>query len=150
MSVTYASIICVYRRIDLCCRVRLRWWQDQDTHATDPALEDLRRPNAVRSPWQPSFLLEELNKILYTRDIFFKLLNGVFRVKIFYIKVALRYHINPFFKYVIIKTQLITRYYHLVLGKTLNLHLHLQEIQTPPLLSKIWFKLISAATISSF
>ena len=47
-------------------------------------------------------------------------------------KVVLKYQINPFFKFVIIKTQLITCYYHLVLHETLNLHLHLQKIQTPP------------------
>mgnify|MGYP003702665719 CR=1 FL=1 len=34
----------------------------------------------------------------------FKLLNGVFYPKTFYIKVALKHHINPFFKFVIIKT----------------------------------------------
>jgi hypothetical protein len=62
----------------------------------------------------------------------FKLLNGTFRMKIFYMKVVLKYQINPFFKFVIIKTQLITRYYHLVLREILNFHVHLQEIQTPP------------------
>jgi hypothetical protein len=64
----------------------------------------------------------------------FKLLNGAFRTKTFYMKVALKYQINPFFKFVIIKAQLVTRYHHLVLCETLNLylHLHLQEIQTPP------------------
>ena len=34
----------------------------------------------------------------------FKLLNGAFRAKIFNMKVALKYHINLFFKFVIIKT----------------------------------------------
>ena len=49
-------------------------------------------------------------------------------------KVALKYRINQIFKFVIIKTQLITCYYHLILREALNLylnlHLHLQEIQT--------------------
>ncbi len=65
--------------------------------------------------------------------MFFKLLNSVFCVKPFYMKVTLKYHINPFFKFIIYKTQLITFYYHLVLCKTFNiyLHFHLQEIQTP-------------------
>jgi hypothetical protein len=62
------------------------------------------------------------------RGTLFKLLNGAFRAKTFYMKVVLKYQINLFFKFVIIKTQLITRYYHLVLRETLNL---LQEIQTP-------------------
>ena len=64
----------------------------------------------------------------------FKLINGAFRAKTFYMKVVLKYQINPFFKFVMIKTQLITCYYHLLLRETLNLHLHLhlQEIQTPP------------------
>ena len=39
------------------------------------------------------------------RGTFFKLLNGMFRAKTFYMKVALKYHINLFFKFVIIKTQ---------------------------------------------
>jgi uncharacterized protein YPO0396 len=54
--------------------------------------------------------------------------------KTFYMKVVLKYHINPFFKFVIIKTQLTKRYYHIVLHETLNLYfyLHLQVIQTPP------------------
>jgi hypothetical protein len=71
---------------------------------------------------------------LDTRGTLFKLLNGAFRAKTFYMKVALKYQINQFFMFVIIKTQLIARYYHLVLCETLNLylHLHLQEIQTPP------------------
>ena len=55
----------------------------------------------------------------------FKLLNGAFRAKTFYIKVVLKYHINIFFKFVIIKTQLITRYYNLILRETLNFYLHL-------------------------
>ena len=69
-----------------------------------------------------------------TRGTLFKPLNSVFCVKTLYMKVALKYYINPFFKFVIIKTQLIARYYHLVLRKTFNiyLHLHLKEIQTPP------------------
>ncbi len=53
-------------------------------------------------------------------------------------KVVLNYHINLFFKFVIIKIQLITRYYHLVLRE--KLHLHLQEIQTPPILPKLGSK----------
>ena len=49
-------------------------------------------------------------------------------------KVLLKYQINPFFKFIIIKTQLITRYYHPILRETLNfyLYLYIQEIQTPP------------------
>ena len=35
-------------------------------------------------------------------------------------KVVLKYQINLFFKFVIIKTQLVTRYYHFVLRETLN------------------------------
>ena len=50
----------------------------------------------------------------------FKLINGVFRAKTFYMKVVLKYKINPFFKFIILKTQLITRYYHPVLRKTLR------------------------------
>ena len=65
------------------------------------------------------------DKILDTRGTLFKLLNGTFRAKTFYMKNALKYQINPFFKFVIIKTQLITCYYHLVLCKTLNFYLHL-------------------------
>ena len=67
-----------------------------------------------------------------TRATLFKLLNGTFRAKTFYMKIVLKYHISLFFKFRIIKTQLITHYYNLVLHKTLNLHLHLQNIQTPP------------------
>ncbi len=67
-----------------------------------------------------------MDENLDTRGTLFKLLNGVFRVKIFYMKVVPKYQINPFFKFVIIKIQLITSYYHLVLRKIL--HLHLQEI----------------------
>ena len=59
------------------------------------------------------------------RGTLFKLLNGVFRAKIFFMKVVLKYQINLFFKFVKTKTQLITSYYHLVLHKTLILHLHL-------------------------
>ena len=44
-------------------------------------------------------------------------------------KVVLKYHINLFFKFKIIKTQLITRYYNLILRETLNLYLYLQDIQ---------------------
>ena len=71
-----------------------------------------------------------------THGTLFKLLNGAFRVKTLCMKVALKYHINLFFKFRIIKTQLITYYYNLVLRETLNLHLHfhLQDIQTPSLM----------------
>jgi hypothetical protein len=69
---------------------------------------------------------------LDSRDTLIKLLNGVFRVKTFYMKVALKYQINLFFKFIIIKTQLITCYYHLILRETLKLlsssEDHLQEI----------------------
>ncbi len=60
-----------------------------------------------------------------TRTLF-KLLNGVFRAKTFYIKVVLKYHINLFFKFIIIKNQLIICYYYLVLRETLNFYLHPQ------------------------
>ncbi len=70
-------------------------------------------------------LLQAQDSILDTRGTFFKLLNGVFRAKNFYMKVALKYQTNPFFKFVIIKTQLITRYYHLILCETFNLYLYL-------------------------
>ncbi len=85
---------------------------------------------SVTKPY--SFLLQMEDKLLNTCGTLFKLLNGVFREKTFYMKVAVEYQINPFFKFGIIKTQLITRYYHLVLRETLNLylHLHLEEIQT--------------------
>ncbi len=73
--------------------------------------------------WLLSFLQPELDEILDARSTLFKLLNSVFCAKTFYMKVALKYQINPFFKFVIIKTQLITRYYHLVLRETLNLYL---------------------------
>jgi hypothetical protein len=38
-------------------------------------------------------------------------------------KVVLKYQINQFFKFIIIKIQLIARYYHLVLRETLNIYL---------------------------
>ena len=38
-----------------------------------------------------SFLQQELNEILDTRSTLFKMLNGVFRVETFYMKVALKY-----------------------------------------------------------
>jgi hypothetical protein len=79
---------------------------------------------------QRSFLQLKWDEILDTRGTLLKLLNGVFHAKTFYMKVALKYQINPFFKFIIIKTQLITCYNHLVLRETLNLHL--QQIQTPP------------------
>jgi hypothetical protein len=41
------------------------------------------------------------------RGMFFKLLNNAHHVKTFNIRVALKYQINLFFKFVIIKTQLI-------------------------------------------
>ena len=58
----------------------------------------------------------------------FKLLNGVFRAETFYVKVSLKHQINLFLKFIIIKTQLITRYYRLILFETLNFN-HLQEIR---------------------
>ena len=64
-------------------------------------------------------------EFLDTRGTLFKLLNGVSRAETLYIKVGLKYHINLFFKFVIIKTKLATRYYHLVLCEILNLYLHL-------------------------
>jgi hypothetical protein len=66
--------------------------------------------------WEPNW--GEI-KVLDFHGTLFKLLNGAFRAKIFYMKVVLKYHINPFFRFVIIKTQLITSYYHLVLHKNL-------------------------------
>ena len=77
-----------------------------------------------------SFLQQKLDKLLDTHSTLFKLLNSAFRAKTFYVKVVLKYTINRFFKFIIIKTQLITRYYHLVLRKIFNLYI--QEIQTPP------------------
>lgn len=44
------------------------------------------------------------DKLLNIRGTFFKRLNGVFRVKIFYTKVVIKYQNNLFFKFVIIKT----------------------------------------------
>ena len=41
---------------------------------------------------------------LDTCGMFFKLLNGVFRAKTFYMKIVVKYQINIFFKFVIIKT----------------------------------------------
>ena len=64
------------------------------------------------------------------RDMLLKWLNGAFHMKIFCMKVVLKYQINLFIKFVIIKSQLITSYYRLVLRKTLNFHL--QEIQREP------------------
>ncbi len=74
--------------------------------------------------------LEREDKLLDIRGTLFKLLNGVFHTKTFYIKVVVKCQINLFFKFIIIKIQLIICYYHIVLRKTLNLLL--QEIQTPP------------------
>ena len=56
-----------------------------------------------------SFLQQELDEDKDFRVTFFKLLNGAFRTKTFYIKVALKYRINLFFKFIIIKTQSIIR-----------------------------------------
>ena len=50
---------------------------------------------------------EKLDKLLDKSDTLFKPLNGVFHAKTFYMKVVLKYEINPFFKFIIIKTQLI-------------------------------------------
>ena len=61
-----------------------------------------------------------MDENLDTRDTLFKLLSGVFRVKTFYIKVVLKYQINIFFKFVIIKTQIVTHYYHIILCETLK------------------------------
>ena len=72
-----------------------------------------------------SFPLQRLDEVLDFRGTHFKLLNGAFRAKTFYMKVVIKYQINPFFKFVVIKTQLNTHYYHLILRKTLNLQLHL-------------------------
>ena len=43
------------------------------------------------------------DEISYIRVTLFKLLNGIFRVKTFYMKVTLKYKINLFFKFIIIK-----------------------------------------------
>ncbi len=48
-------------------------------------------------------------RISYSARMLPKLLNGVFFVKIFYRKVALKNHINPFLKFKIVNTQLIIR-----------------------------------------
>ena len=66
-----------------------------------------------------SFLQREVDKDKDCCVTLFKLLNGVFRAKTFYMKVALKHQINPFFKFVIIKTQSIIYYYHIVLRKNL-------------------------------
>ena len=42
------------------------------------------------------FLQQKLNKLLDTRGTLFKLLNSVFRVKTFYMKVIPKYQINTF------------------------------------------------------
>jgi hypothetical protein len=54
----------------------------------------------------------------------------MFRAKTFYMKVTLKYHISSFCMFLVIKTQLIARYYYLILCEAFNLYL--QEIQTPP------------------
>ena len=54
--------------------------------------------------WPCSFLLKVEDENLDFRGTLFKPLNGAFRVKIFNMKVTLKYHINLFFKFVIIKT----------------------------------------------
>jgi hypothetical protein len=74
------------------------------------------------NPWPCSFLQQKLDKLLDIRGTLFKLLNGVFRTKTLYMLVVLTYQINLFFKFVIIKTQLITHYYHLFYVKH-NLYL---------------------------
>ena len=51
-----------------------------------------------------SFPMKILDTVLDFRGTLYKVLNGVFRVKTFYKKVVLKYQINPFFKFVIIKT----------------------------------------------
>ena len=55
-------------------------------------------------------MLYNLDKLLDTRGTLFKLLNGTFRAKTFYMKVILKYQNNLFFKFVIVETQLVTRY----------------------------------------
>jgi hypothetical protein len=52
-----------------------------------------------------SFLQQKLDENLDIYDTLFKLLNGTFRAKTFYMEVTLKYHINIFFKFVIIKYQ---------------------------------------------
>jgi hypothetical protein len=69
--------------------------------------------------------MQGVDKVSDIRGTLFKLLNGAFRMNTFYMKVVLKYQINPFLKFVIIKTQLITRYYHLILRETLKLYLYL-------------------------
>ncbi len=49
--------------------------------------------------------LKKVDKLLDKSGTLFKLLNGAFRAKIFYMKVALKYYNNLFFKFIIIKTQ---------------------------------------------
>ena len=66
-----------------------------------------------------------MDEILDIRGTLFKLLNGTFHAKTYYIKVPLKYQINLFSKFVIMKIQLITRYYHLVLRQTLDFYLYL-------------------------
>ena len=53
-----------------------------------------------------SFLQQKLDKKLNTSDMLFKLLNSMFHAETFNMKVSLKYHINLFFKFIIIKTQL--------------------------------------------
>ncbi len=49
------------------------------------------------------FSKNELDEDEDFRRMFFKRLNDAFRTKTFYMKVVLKYHSNPFFKFVIIK-----------------------------------------------
>ena len=83
------------------------------------------RTKGLNAVLKRSFLMKRVDEILDTHGTLFNILNGAFRVKTFYMKVVLKYKINLFFKFVIIKTQLITRYYHLVLCGILNLYFHL-------------------------
>ena len=57
----------------------------------------------------PFVSTKKVNKILDICGTLFKLLNGAFCTKTFYINVALKYQINLFFKFVMIKTELIIR-----------------------------------------
>jgi hypothetical protein len=61
---------------------------------------------AMQAIYRPQ---QKFDENLDIHDTFFKLLNGVFCAKDFYMEVALKYQINIFFKFVIIKTQLIIR-----------------------------------------
>jgi hypothetical protein len=54
-------------------------------------------------------LKKESDFVSISARTFLKLLNGVFFIKFFYKKVALKIHINLFFKFKIVNTQLIMR-----------------------------------------